>query len=450
MALKRLQKVYFGMARLGPSMMLDMLDLSTALFYFSLQDLPGIYTGISIAISYIVIAISQSVSGYLSDKTSSSKWGRRKPYVMFGAPLMSLAFLLVWTPHLFVAPGDMIGLFIYAAFTLSIFKVFYGFILTPFQSWMPELTEPEERPSVSSWQNIANFLAFIIGTVGASLLAGFATGWGIPPIISIFVLVIMYVQILGFIAPVVNLKAEGKFIPQPEFRKEVGIALKNRNFVGWLVARGTLAIGMAMIITTTFPFVNDYLRFGLLDLAIFGVELLAVVFGFFLVWRWMIVNVGKRKTLQTSMIVGVLSLPLVPFVTSNTIAFIVIALIAASVSGYYLFPYIIEADFAHVDEIITGEGRAGIYTGFPSIPLNICQAISALLWGVMFSLPEIVSVPSAPTEFVSLGFLYWGPVAALFILLSVLMLFKVDLDPDFDAIKAQYGSKPLESEITTD
>jgi hypothetical protein len=47
------------MARLGPSIMLDMLSLATTLFYYSFQNLPGIYTGISLAVSYLVIAASQ-------------------------------------------------------------------------------------------------------------------------------------------------------------------------------------------------------------------------------------------------------------------------------------------------------------------------------------------------------------------------------------------------------
>ncbi len=445
MVLTGFQKIYFGMARLGPSMMLDMLDLSTALFYFSIQELPGIFTGVSIAISYLVIAASQFSFGYLSDRLKSGKWGRRKPFVMIGAPLMALSFMFIWIPHLFIGASDTIGLFIYAATTLSIFKLFYGLVTTPFQSWMPELTEPEERPSVSSWQNVANFLAFVLGTVGATLLAEFAISWGLPLVLVIFILAIMYIEIIGFIPSMVGLHKEGKFIPQPDIKKDLGYALKNRNFLGWLGARGLLSVGIAMVTATAFPFVNDYLQFGLIDLLMFGLELLGVVFGFFLVWRWMITNVGKRKTLQVSILVGVLALPLTLFVADKIVAYFLIALIAASVSGYYLFPYIIEADFAHVDEVKTGEGRAGIYTGFPSIPLNIFQAFSAILWGIIFSLPSLALVPGTTDTYLSLGYVYWGPVAAFFMFLSIIVLFKVDLDPDFQSLKQEYSAVESES-----
>jgi hypothetical protein len=189
------------------------------------------------------------------------------------------------------------------------------------------------------------------------------------------------------------------------------------------------------------------MRFGLVDLLLFGVELLGVVFGFFLVWRWMITNVGKRKTLQVSMLVGIVSLPLTLFVADKIVAYIMIALIAASVSGYYLFPYIVEADFAHVDEIITGEGRAGLYTGFPSIPLNIFQAFAAVLWGLLFDLPETILIPGTTDAFLSQGYIYWGPVASFFMFISFLVLFKIDLDPDFERLESEQGKAAVEESI---
>jgi Na+/melibiose symporter-like transporter len=192
-----------------------------------------------------------------------------------------------------------------------------------------------------------------------------------------------------------------------------------------------------MVTSLAFPYVNDYLNFGTLDILIFGVELLAVVFLFFLIWRWGIKNKGKRVTLQAAMLLGGITLPFTLFVASKLVGFILIALVAASVAGYYLFPYIVYADFAHKDELLTGEGKAGIYTGFPSIPLNISQAFSATLMGFILDLPRNLSVVGTTGEWVTIGYKAWGPIAGIFVLLSVLVLFKVDLDPDFEAIGAQ-------------
>ncbi len=439
--LTRLQKFYFGMARLGPSVMLDMLDLASALFYFSTLNLSAFHTGIAIAMSYISIMVSEITFGNLSDRFSSKKWGRRKPFFMVGAPLMAVTFFLIFTPHLFLAQGDSMGLFIYALVTMSLFKVCYGMTMTPFQSWMPELTEPEERPSVSSWQNVANFLGFVIGTFGTAFIAIEAAAWGLPTEILIMILLFSAIQLIGFVAPVANLKREGKFIPRPSITKDIGRAVRNRDFVGWLVAQGLLSVGIAMTVRSTFPYINDYLVFGTTEFLIFAVELLSVVFISFVVYQWMIKKRGKRFTLQFAMLLIALSLPFTLVIADAMGGFALIAFAGAGIAGYYLFPYIVYADFAHKDEIITGEGRAGFYTSFPSIPLNGMQALSAILWGVIFSLPAIVPVPGDPTaDLVTQGYLYWGPISAIFILLSIIVLFKVNLDPDFNALKAQYES----------
>ena len=177
---------------------------------------------------------------------------------------------------------------------------------------------------------------------------------------------------------------------------------------------------------------------------IFGVELLSVVFVFFIIYQFTIKKKGKRFTLQISMMLAVISLPFTLIIGNSTGGFILLAFAGAGVAGYYLFPYIVYADFAQKDEIMTGEGRAGFYTSFPSIPLNGMQAFSAFLWGFIFSLPSTIIVPGT-TDLVSEGYLIWGPVAALFIFLSVLVLFKVNIDPDFDALKAEYSV--LEEEV---
>ena len=53
-------------------------------------------------------------------------------------------------------------------------------------------------------------------------------------------------------------------------------------------------------------------------------------------------------------------------------------------------------------------------------------------------------VPDEIATVVSQGYLFWGPIAALFIFLSVLVLFKVDIDPDFERLKAEHSTEGLE------
>lgn len=89
--------------------------------------------------------------------------------------------------------------------------------------------------------------------------------------------------------------------------------------------------------------------------------------------------------------------------------------IAAILGGWYLFPYIVYADVAEDDEKKTGDLKAGVYQGFPSIILNLFQAVGALLVGAIFELPEITVGGGTPY---SMGLVIFGPICSVILLVS--------------------------------
>jgi Na+/melibiose symporter-like transporter len=311
---------------------------------------------------------------------------------------------------------------------------------------MPEITEPEERPSVSAWQNGANFAATAFGIFGSIFLALIIPAGFISLSLLILILVIVLIELVGFVPPLAKIHGEGKFIKQPSFRRDYGFALHNRNYVIWIIVQGILAFAFIMIEQVALTYVRgdkSVLQFGTMDLIIFGVELIIVVFSFFVVWPAVIRRRGKRYTLTISLIFSAVACPFVYFVgqvpgfplPTNIQAYIVMGFILVGLAGYFLMPYIIYADFAQVDQIKTGEGRAGVYTGFSSIPLNIFQALSTLLLGFLTNLPNVSG------KNFSLGLLLWGPICTVFIVVGLLVLRKANIDPDFVALEKEYGRK---------
>jgi energy-converting hydrogenase Eha subunit C len=68
------------------------------------------------------------------------------------------------------------------------------------------------------------------------------------------------------------------------------------------------------------------------------------------------------------------------------------------------------ADIATDDEKSTGELKAGIYTGFPSIILNLFQALGLFIMGM------ILELPSLGTLSYSIGYVLWGPICSLILI----------------------------------
>ncbi|MFX0210829.1 MAG: MFS transporter, partial [Candidatus Hodarchaeota archaeon] len=95
------EKLSYGIGRLGSSITMDMADLFTGYVYYAFFGLEenAFLAFLGVAFGKIVIAFTSYFSGYISDRTQT-RWGRRRPFVILGAPLLAIAFFFLYSPHL--------------------------------------------------------------------------------------------------------------------------------------------------------------------------------------------------------------------------------------------------------------------------------------------------------------------------------------------------------------
>jgi Na+/melibiose symporter-like transporter len=198
--------------------------------------------------------------------------------------------------------------------------------------------------------------------------------------------------------------------------------LKNRNFLLVTLMQGITGIALSMITAIMLMYAEVVLNLGGFDYIIIAVFLLLGIFIFLYIWRKMIGKKGKKQTLLYIFLVGIIFLPItllgivMPGNLYLLFGVIFILIIAAILGGWYLFPYIMYADLAEDDEKSTGELKAGIFTGFPSIVLNIFQALGIFILGIIVSLPNISVGPLS----YSIGLILWGPVCSVVLIGSYL------------------------------
>jgi len=93
--LSRATKIIYGAGDLGFSLTTTIIG---AYFLFFLTDVVGIkpaMAGVAILIGRTWDYINDPLIGHLSDRTRS-RWGRRRPFLLFGAIPFALAFMLMW------------------------------------------------------------------------------------------------------------------------------------------------------------------------------------------------------------------------------------------------------------------------------------------------------------------------------------------------------------------
>ena len=146
----------------------------------------------------------QPLVGERSDRTRS-RWGRRKPWIMVGAPLAAVFFVLV--PTLGTVPGIMVAILL-TNLSMALFR-------SPTVALLGDLFPPEQRSTANGVINLMGGLGAIAAFLGGGYL--YSLGRITPFIFGAVVMV-------GALLMVVLLIQEPE-IPQPKEEEDRGAGL---------------------------------------------------------------------------------------------------------------------------------------------------------------------------------------------------------------------------------
>ncbi len=440
------KKIGYSMGRFGPSFLMTMITMTVFYVYGTSFQLNWFLNGISLAASYVVIGLTHWFTGYYSD-TLKSRWGRRRPFVIIGTPGIVISAFLLFVPNWFLDtanPALELVLFSYYLVFLCLFKFFYAFVMTAHQAWLPEITDDTERPLVSGFMNTFNFAADSAGGI-----MGFMTPLlfvaGPPEQLSEtglnLLLTFCGITLIFMLPSMLVIRAKPGITPiARSLRDETRVALGNRTFVGWTLAVGFLSFTLIAINQSLVGFLQQVMFLDSIGaLAPAALAMLGSTIVFFYLWLIGIRRLGKRRSLIIGLLLLAVFTPITPilrnlgdiigYTLAATLFFIPIG---AGMAIYYLMSYVVPADIAQADELVTGESRSGIYTGFIGVPLNMFQAASSLLLGGVMQLSVILTGSELA------GLMWWGPVFAPFLLIAAFILRYIDIDPDFEALKLEH------------
>jgi len=447
-------KILFSAPRIGTSIVLGIEGWALLTLYVAGYQLHPFLAGFCITMGYLNIALTQFLLGWISD-AKYTKWGRRKPYLIIFAPLLGISLIFLILPGFVLDLNDpssfyFMGLlfqkknlFLWMLAWEIIFRASYA-VTTPYQAWMAEEFPVEERPKVSQFQNTFNYIgngvmalfSMIVLTTYIDALEG-APDLNIPIPLSISISIISFgiLTIALFYIVAFKMPTEPKYEIKSNLWQNLRIITKNKNFMLIVLMVGISGLGWSMVASTMLLYLQEALNMGTTDYIISAVVLLLSIFIFLYLWRRLIQKRGKKQILLYVFLAAVVFMPisllgLIPMQSYLVLGIIFILGIGGILGGWFLFPYIVYADVAEDDEKSTGDLKAGIYAGFPSIILNIFQAAGAFFIGTILSLPDIS--PTGTFSY-SMGLIIFGPVVSVILLISYFYTKKyVQLDFDWE------------------
>ncbi|AFY78801.1 MAG: MFS transporter [Hydrococcus sp. C42_A2020_068] len=165
--LKFSTKLTYGAGDLGPAITANILVFYLLFFFTDVAGLPAGLASSILMIGKIADAINDPIVGIMSDRTRS-RWGRRLPWMLFGAVPFGIIYYLQWIiPHFSSdRAANQWWLFGYYVLIGILFNIAYTMVNLPYTALTPELTQDyNERTSLNSFR-----FAFSIGGSILSLI----------------------------------------------------------------------------------------------------------------------------------------------------------------------------------------------------------------------------------------------------------------------------------------
>jgi glycoside/pentoside/hexuronide:cation symporter, GPH family len=383
-------KLAYGAGDMSGGITANLQAWSLLIFLTNVAGLNPALAGQVLLIGKVWDAVNDPAVGVLSDRTHSPRWGRRHPWMLYGAIPLGLSFCLMW-----IVPDFNITLkFWYYVLVGILFNAAYTVVNVPYSALTAELTQDyDERTSLNSFR-----LAFSLGGAVLALILGFVMQqifrdapeqqyWVTGVVCAILSVVTLYWCIWGTIGRTRQNMQQASLQPENDTEsmpilEQFKVALSNRPFLyvigiylfSWLALQFTAAIIPYFVVS--WMGLDSYFLVAAL------VQGTAILMLF--VCNAISKRVGKRSLYFMGMGLWIIVQAGLFFLQPDQVWLMYLLCFAASfgVATAYLVPWAMLPDVIELDELKTGQRREGVFYAFMTLLQKIGLAVGLALVGI--------------------------------------------------------------------
>jgi glycoside/pentoside/hexuronide:cation symporter, GPH family len=360
------------------------ITVSTWLLYFyapppdsgRVAYLPVVLIGPLMFVASIWDAVIDPFIGHWSD-TLRSRWGRRRPFLLFASPFVLLGAIFLWTP-----PGGQ-NVAINAIYLMGVILVYhtsYSLVGIPYDGTLPEMApDSHQRVGLSYWKSAFGILGVLIGSLVAAPLFSSIGPVAMGIVVGVVAMVSIALTLFG-------LRETDRPLGEPMKAMEgLKATFRNDQFIILFVSTLFVHIAYQMVLANFPYFVTLVLGQKEGDVGIYQGILIILMALTGPVWTWLNRKHSQRKLLNASMLglgaafaLGILvgAVPGVPIIAQ---AIIFSALVGFTLGGYLIVIYAMMGNVVDYDELRTGRRREAIYYGTFSFAIGLGTSVGTLI-----------------------------------------------------------------------
>jgi GPH family glycoside/pentoside/hexuronide:cation symporter len=230
--LSRWTKFFYGIGDTGFSLTSTIVSTYLLIFLTDIVGVPAGLAGIPLLVGRSWDWINDPFVGHVSDRTRT-RWGRRRPFLLFGALPFALAFAVLW----WRPPWENIAAVVaYYAIAYVLFEAAATFVYMPYFALTPELTSDyDERTSLTTYRMFFSILGSLIAFTVPLAIIGTFEPQNAPRVLTMGVLFAI-VSALPLLLTFLGTRERQVYmeLKQPGLLQSLKAAWQNRPFVSSL------------------------------------------------------------------------------------------------------------------------------------------------------------------------------------------------------------------------
>ncbi|MBN2148507.1 MAG: MFS transporter [Anaerolineales bacterium] len=334
MKAERLKSFNYAIGMFGTSIPINMFKTYAAIFYVDRLGLTTVELASILFIYTFIDALDNPIYGFLSDRTRT-RWGRRRPWLVIGAPLLVLCFVAFYSTPEFLTGRSLFGyalLFYILTGTLdSVINANYGALF-------PELFRTDtSRAATNALRQAFQLVAMII-SIALTPMVTSAIGYSLTAILYGILggVVILY---MTFTSREVGMQVEEE---KPGFWNSLRDLFLNRKF--WIAgfANAFYSAAMSMVMVSLPFFVKYTLQIPDSQSTILFASVLLIAIGCVAVWARLVRKFSLIPVWRASL--AVLAIAFIPLYFAHSLP---TAIIGSALVGFGFAGAITTMDLIH-------------------------------------------------------------------------------------------------------